>query len=192
MMRAQRRQRHQTACGQALVETALITFLLLTTVLGVYTTSVFASDNDQALAAVRAGARLGAEIGNNGWVTGVPTDPTAIDEQVTSTVLQLATQIPFVSTLYEVTIYQPGGNPDGTYAAGTDLAECYNASGPVTCHGTAPPGKYTLDYRTQLHPNEALIGVQIRYHYVSPTPVVAISTDVTQYTVMRLAPQFSG
>jgi TadE-like protein len=183
--------------GQALVETAVVIAVLLGMLTGVYAVSQFASDQNTAGTATRAGARLAAELGNNNYTGGVtaacqgvdPTNPCGVDRQIVQVVCQIALTMPFVSSVDEVDIYLP--TQSNGQRLGTDLVERYQSC----TAGTAPLGAtaswYTLDKRNQTHPVETFIGVSVTYHYKSPTPVFPLNAVPTVYTVIQMSPRFS-
>jgi len=98
----------------------------------------------------------------------------------------------------EIDIYQPSGcigtTPfatgscppnNGAYTAG-ELIDTYTVTGGVVA-GSCGTCTFTLSNRSQVHPNEAEIGVRLKFTYTSPTLTFFTQTD-SQYTVMRLAP----
>lgn len=208
--------RRRRARGQALLETALVVPILVTLVLGVWSGGVLISDEQTATSAARAGARLGAELGNDnaGAVPLAacqgtnPFDPCATDAKILQNVLPVLNNahpgtLPAAmhdATVTEIDVYQPASCPsgatygpgcppdDGSYQAGEPI-DRYDASGTPL---PPPPGeqRYSLDLRVQLHPNEALIGVRILYHYHAPTPFLSFDTTTSSYAVMQLAPVF--
>jgi TadE-like protein len=209
-------RRRRGARGQALLETALVVPVLVTLLLGVWSGGVLISDEQTATSAARAGARLGAELGNDN-AGAVPLaacqgtnryDPCATDAKILQNILPVletahAGTLPAAmhdASVTEIDIYQPAscssgasygaGCPpdDGTYQAGEPI-DRFDASGnPLPAH--AGEQRYTLDLRVQLHPNEALIGVRVLYHYHSPAPFLSFDTTTSSYAVMQLAPVF--
>ncbi len=199
MIRAGRR-RGDGRQGQALVETAVVIAVLLMMLTGVYAVSQFASDQNTAGTATRSGARLGAELGNANYTSGVtaacqgvdPKNPCAVDRQIVQVVCQIAATMPFVSKVDEVDIYLPTTTDGHFGGVATDKVERYQSC----TAGTAPlapgaQGWYTLDQRNQTHPNETFIGVAVTYEYKSPTPVFPLSAVPTVYTVLQMSPRFS-
>jgi Flp pilus assembly protein TadG len=59
--------RNASKRGQSMVEVALLLPVLMLLFLGVWTGANLISDNNAASQATRAGARLGAELGNGGY-----------------------------------------------------------------------------------------------------------------------------
>ncbi len=74
----------------------------------------------------------------------------------------------------------PGGDPDDKYKL---------VSGAWTLQGTAG---YTLDKRTQQHPNELAVGVRILYHFQASAPIKFFNVQTSKYAVMCLAPTEAG
>lgn len=202
--------------GQALLETTLVVPILVTLVLGVWSGGMLISDEQTATSAARAGARLGAELGN-GNAGAAPLaacqgsdqyDPCAVDAQILQNILPvLDTAQPGTlpaamhdATVTEIDIYQPAPCPSGaTYGAGCPPDDgTYQTGEPIDRYDASgnplppQPGEqlYTLDLRVQQHPNEALIGVRILYHFHSPTPFLSFDTTTSSYAVMELAPDF--
>ncbi|MEO8897608.1 MAG: TadE family protein [Candidatus Dormibacter sp.] len=188
--------------GQALIETAIVIAVLLSLLMGVYATSQFASDQNTAGTATRSGARLGAELGNNSYNagggavgcqlganggSGLSNDPCDVDRQIVQVVCRVAAAMPFVSSIDEIDIYRPGANSDGT-RGGTDLYDKYTSCTPGV---SAAVTQYTLDLRKQVHPNEAFIGVSLKYSYKSPAPIIPLNAQPTVYTVVQLSPHFT-
>jgi Flp pilus assembly protein TadG len=176
--------------GQALVETAVVIAVILSLLMGVYAVSQFASDQNTAGTATRAGARLGSELGNGNYdgstFSGCQAnakDPCAIDRQIVQAVCQVALTMPFVSSVDEVDIYRATGS-----GSSGDLTDRYTS---CTAGASAVSATYTLDNRTQTHPNEAYLGVSLKYHYKSPVPIFPLATVSTVYTVTQLSPHFS-
>jgi Flp pilus assembly protein TadG len=176
--------------GQAIIETAVVIAVILTILMGVYAVSQFASDQNTAGTATRAGARLASELGNGGYdgstasaacQGGNPKDPCAVDRQIVQSVCQVAATMPFVTSVAEVDIYRATGS------GGTgDVTDRY------TCSSLTPISfSYTLDLRIQTHPIEAYIGVSITYNYKSPLPLVPLTTQATVYTVTQMSPHFT-
>jgi hypothetical protein len=93
--------------------------------------------------------------------------------------------MPFVSSVDEIDIYRPTSSSDGS--TGT-LYDKYLSCTPATSPTLV---QYTLDLRTQTHPNEAYVGVSVKYHYKSPTPLVPLDALPTVYTVVQLSPLFT-
>jgi Flp pilus assembly protein TadG len=192
-MRAAHRRRRSGERGQAMIETAVVIAVLLSMLMGVYSVSQFASDQNTAGTATRSGARVAAELGNAGYSAGAgysgcqgnAKDPCAIDRQVVQVVCQIVSAMPFVSSVDEIDIYRPTSSSDGS--TGT-LYDKYLSCTPATSPTLV---QYTLDLRTQTHPNEAYVGVSVKYHYKSPTPLVPLDALPTVYTVVQLSPLFT-
>lgn len=182
--------RRRSERGQAIIETAVVIAVLLSLLMGVYSVAQYAADQNTAGTATRAGARLASELGNNAYngssFSGCQAnakDPCAVDEQIVQTVCQIAATMPFVTSIDEVDIYRATGS------GGTgDLTDQYTS---CTAGAAAVSATYTLDYRTQVHPNEAYVGVSLKYHYKSPVPLFPLATVSTVYTVVQLSPKFN-
>ena len=81
-------------------------------------------------------------------------------------------------------------NISGIFVSGVDLADVYKLVGGVwTLQGTAG---YTLDKRTQNHPNELAIGVRLVFHFQAAAPINFFSVQAAQYATMCFAPYESG
>ena len=214
-MRVHRMGRRRSR-GQALIELCILIPVCLTLFMGVYTAGAFISDMDIAGQATRAGARLGAEIGNCGYGTGSwtcsgssTTDPTNVDSDMVTSVETIAKGLQNVTSLDEIDIYDPCGAAACTTSS-TGNAECndststygkYVSGQPVdiwkkvsgnwtftnTQNPPSYPTNYTLDQRVQTHPTESELGVRLVFTYTSPTLRVFTQTD-SQYSVIRLAP----
>jgi Flp pilus assembly protein TadG len=188
-------RRRDARKGQALVEMALLLPVLMLLFLGSWTASNLIDDNNASLQATRAGARLAAELGNGGssGLTQAQIDRDILDQVYPIVSPQLTN-----AKVTEIDIYQPSGcigtTPfvsgtcppnNGAYTAG-ELVDTYTVSGGVVA-GACGTCTFTLANRSQVHPNEAEIGVRLRFTYTSPTLAFFTQTD-SQYTVMRLAP----
>jgi hypothetical protein len=184
--------RRDGARGQALIETAVVIAVILSILMGVYSVGQFASDQNTAGTATRAGARVASELGNGGYngvtATGCQTtakDPCAVDRQIVQNVCQVAATMPFVTSIAEVDIYRVTTPPAGGVI---DLVDRYTS---CAAGANAVSAAYTLDLRIQTHPNEAYIGVSLKYNYRSPVPLVPLATTATVSTVTLMSPHFS-
>jgi hypothetical protein len=184
--------------------------------MGVYTAGSFISDMDVAGQATRAGARLGAEVANYGYGTaaaqsaacmgGSTTNPCAVDQDIVTSTMTIAKGLTNVTSFDEIDIYNPCSsagvctnstrlcsdptNISGNYVAGVDPVDVYKLSGGVwTLQGTAG---YTLDTRTQNHPNELAIGVRLVFHFQAAAPFSFFNVQAAQYETMCFAPYESG
>jgi Flp pilus assembly protein TadG len=189
------RRARDTRRGQAMVEMALLLPVLMLLFLGSWTAANLIDDNNAAAQATRAGARLGAELGNGGTLglTQAQIDTDILDQVYPIVSPQLTNAV-----VTEIDIYQPSGCIGTTpFAAGTcppnngaytsgELIDTYTVSGGVVSSscGTCT---FTLANRSQVHPNEAELGVRLIFKYTSPALTFFTQTD-SQYTVMRLAP----
>jgi hypothetical protein len=214
------RPKHTAQKGQSLVEACFVVPVCLLLFMGVYTAGTFISDLDVAGQAVRAGARLGAEVGDFGYASSqepspLPacmtssTDPCAIDKDIVTSVSTIAKGMQNVSSIIEIDIYDPcavagsctsgaGSTSSCTYQASGfngsyqtgDPADVYTLQGGVwTLQGSAG---YTLDKRSQNHPNETAVGVRILYQYQAAAPIQFFNVQAAQFATMCLAPHESG
>lgn len=207
------RPRRRFEKGQAIIETAIVVMFAMTLFVGVYAVSVAISDSTTAGAATRSAARLAAQVGNNNYTAGTTDacqtsnlDPCGVDNQILANV-QAGIQGLRFDTPLDVIIYDPVLQPDGTagstqcvngtiasspYVQGTgEYAEkyTYNSATKTWSSATSPPaGAYSLDRRLQTHPTEGSIGVQLDFTYKSPTPIVSVQLNHTEYTVNCFAP----
>jgi Flp pilus assembly protein TadG len=181
--------------GQALVEMALLLPVLMLLFLGSWTASNLIDDNNAALQATRAGARLAAELGNGGSTGATQAQ---LDRDILDQVYPIVSPQLTNAKVTEIDIYQPSGcigtTPfasgtcppnNGAYTAG-ELIDTYTVSGGVVA-GSCGTCTFTLANRSQVHPSEAEIAVRLKFTYTSPTLSFFTQTD-SQYTVMRLAP----
>ncbi len=183
--------RRRSERGQALVETAVVIAVILSLIMGVYAVSQFASDQNTAGTATRAGARLAGELGNGGYTAGSTAsgcqanakDPCALDRQIVQQVCQVAATMPFVSAIVEVDIYRATGS-----GGSGDLTDKYTS---CAANASAVSATYTLDFRVVTHPIEAYIGVSLTYKYKSPVPIFPLTTQSTVYTVTQMSPHFT-
>ncbi len=209
--------RRRVQKGQAAVELCFVLPVCLLLFMGVYTAGSFISDLNVAGQATRAGSRLGAEVGNYGYGTSTAltaacmgastTNPCAVDQDIVTSVNTVTKGMNNVSSFDEIDIYDPcsvangactgpssvcsdAGNINGAYVAGQDPADVYKlVSGTWTLQGSAG---YTLDKRTQLHPNELAVGVRLVYHFQASAPISFFNMQTSQYAVMCFAPSESG
>jgi hypothetical protein len=198
--------------GQALVETVIVIIAALTLFVGVYAVSVGVGDANQAGQAGRAGARYGAQLGGNHYLTaaldpcqgGTRINPCVVDDQIMADVLTGLSGMRF-ATISAIIVYEPcdsggcatpcadvGGtiNVASPFNATYDYGESYTVTGPTTFSAPTAVGKglYSLDKRLQAHPNEQGIGVEVDFTYASPTPLVRPSFSLKEYAVQCLAP----
>lgn len=204
--------------GQAAVELCFVLPVCLMLFMGVYTAGSFVSDMNVAGQATRAGSRLGAEIGNYGYGSSNPltatcmgaskTNPCAVDQDIVTTVATIAKGLQNVTSIDEIDIYDPcavsgsctsassvcsdAGNIAGKYQTGDPVDVYKLVSGAWTVQTAGPAGNYTLDLRTQQHPNELAVGVRIVYHFQASAPINFFNAQVSNYAVMCLAPTEAG
>jgi hypothetical protein len=201
--------------GQAAVELCFVLPVCLMLFMGVYTAGSFVSDMNVAGQATRAGSRLGAEIGNYGYGSSTPltaacmgastTSPCAVDQDIVTTVATIAKGLQNVTSIDEIDIYDPcavsgsctsassvcsdAGNIAGKYQAGDPVDVYKLVSGAWALQGSAG---YSLNLRTQQHPNELAVGVRIVYHFQASAPINFFNAQVSNYAVMCLAPTEAG
>jgi hypothetical protein len=195
-----------------MVELAILIPFMVVLFLGSWTAADLIGVNDTALQAARAGARYAAELGNDGYPTataacqgGVAANPCAADQGIIQQMVPIRTGTMPNTVVTEIAIYEPtsctngglfatgtpytsGGCPpnNGAYTSGENIDVYKLVAGTWTLQGSA---EYTLGLRTQVHPNEAELGVLIQFTYTSPTLHVFTQSNDTQYTVVRLSPQ---
>lgn len=214
-MRPRRQARRPTRAGtrgQSLVELSVVIPVLLLLFMGVYSGAQLISDQQIAGQASRAGARLGAELGNAGYAPSIPkrgcqasnVDPCDVDGQILEQVTTIARGLIDVKLLDEVDIYEPCATSSSACTASSRICNSSSAppnngdlvsgdpvdvykpvSGVFTLQGSAG---YTLDLRSQSHPNEAVIGVRARYHFIAPEPYQVFNIGTYEYTTMCFAP----
>jgi Flp pilus assembly protein TadG len=203
------RRVRDTRRGQAMVEMALLLPVLMLLFLGSWTAANLIDDNNAAGQATRAGARLGAELGN-GSALGLT--QAQIDRDILDQVYPIVSPQLTNAAVTEIDIYQPSGcigtTPfvagtcppnNGAYctssftnsytpvcAGVTELIDTYSVSGGVVS-GSCGTCTFTLANRAQVHPLEAELGVRLVFKYTSPALTFFTQTD-SQYTVMRLTP----
>jgi TadE-like protein len=212
-MRAQR--------GQSTVELLLVIPVVLLLMFGVYTAAGFISDRQIAGQAVRAGARLGAELGGNQFHTGqaaypstcmaTGTDPCIVDNAMVTSVVTIARGLSNVASIDEIDIYEPCAIAGGTCSASTqscpttlagldgrlqanDPVDVFkpNALGKWVLSQPAGATQYTLDLRRQNHPSESLIAVRLAYTFKASAPMSFFDLQTAEYAAMCLAPNASG
>ena len=201
--------------GQAAVELCFVLPVCLLLFMGVYTAGAFISDMNVAGQATRAGSRLGAEVGNYGYGTSTAltaacmgastTSPCGVDQDIVTTVATVAKGMQNVSSLDEIDIYDPcavagtcttasslcndTADITGKYQTGDPVDVYKLQSGTWTLQGSAG---FTLDKRTQLHPNELAVGVRFLYTFRASAPISFFNAQASQYAVMCFAPSESG
>jgi Flp pilus assembly protein TadG len=164
--------------GQAIVETALVTPIIILLLFGAFNAGAMLSDKVIVNAAARAGARLGAGIGGASRPDAATATAT-IDADIVNNVLVAASGINY-ATVTQITIYKPS-RLDGVYTAG-DPADIYNGS------GVAQSSSYPLTARNQTPPNQSSIGVKVDWTYKPPLGFNTVSLSMTEYAVMKMSP----
>lgn len=184
--------------GQAMVEAALLTPVLLLLVLGAYDVSIFASNKVQALGAVRHGVRIAAQLGgvpknppppashtcDGTIVGGSPQDNVDnIDKQIVQVVVAATANMNYV-TVNEVDIYQPGSSK-GAFVSG-DPVNRYSKAG--TRIG---PVGFPLNQRCQgplgSSPHDTSIGVRLDWTYRPANGIPGPSfVSILDYSVEKM------
>ncbi len=145
---------------------------------------------------------------------GSATNPCQVDQEVVQSVLSVTASLSTASTVQEIDIYEPCAYPgQACSSAGPDTEVCSYSAGGLT--GSLQPGdpvdvyvpngsggfklqepggdhEYTLDLRSQAHPNKSPVGVRVVYTFTSPTPLTIFNSTTPQYATMCLAPEHSG
>ncbi|HEV7677109.1 MAG TPA: TadE/TadG family type IV pilus assembly protein [Candidatus Dormibacteraeota bacterium] len=213
--------RRTSARGQSTVELLLVLPVVLLLMFGVYTAAGFIADRQVAGQAVRAGARLGAEMGSNQFHTGQAaypgtcmgsgTDPCIVDNAMVTSVVTIARNLSNVLSVDEIDIYSPCAIAGGTCSTSTqacpttlsgldgrlqsgDPVDVYkpNAQGKWVLTQPAGATQYTLDLRRQNHPSESLIAVRLAYTFKASAPMSFFNMQTSEYAAMCLAPNASG
>jgi hypothetical protein len=148
------------------------------------------------------------------------TDPCVIDQQVIESVLSVTHGLSDVAQVDEIDIYEPcaypgqpcsAGGPDTEVCAYTapgldgslyeppvvaarDPVDVYlpNGSGGFRLVEPAGDSEYTLDLRSQAHPDESPIGVRVVYTFHASTPLTLFNFQTSEYATMCLAPSSPG
>ena len=206
--------RRRVQKGQAAVELCFVLPVCLLLFMGVYTAGSFISDMNVAGQATRAGSRLGAEVGNYGYGTTTAlsapcmkttSDPCAVDQNIVTAVTTVAKGMKNITSFDEIEIYDPCAVASSCTTASSlcndlsdisgkylpaDLTDEYiPVSGAWTLQGSAG---FTLDKRTQQHPNEVAVGVRILYTFRASAPISFFNAQASQYAVMCFAPSEAG
>jgi hypothetical protein len=210
--------RRRSLRGQSAVELCFVLPVLLLMFMGVYTGGSAISDMNIAGQATRAGARLAAETGNYGYGTSSAimaacmsgaTDPCAVDQDIIASVMTVTKSMKNVASFDEIDVYDPCGysgactpsshlcsdsaDVSGRYQAGVNPVDVYKlVSGAWALQTAGAAGYYTLDKRSQVHPNEQAVGVRLVYHFKASAPIAFFNVQASQYTTMCFAPTESG
>jgi hypothetical protein len=203
-------RRRRGKAGQAIVEAALVTPIVMLLILGTYDVSVFASDRVQAVTAVRSGARTGALLGGKGGANqatckgSIPStyqpadgdadsvydgDQDAVDAQIVQAVLRGVANMNY-ATIQEVDVYQPS-SAGGQYTGG-DLIDRYDPTGAEMKSGSPLKDTQTFDigaHRCQ-GPlgGESELGVRVIWTYRPANRVAgSVFPNLTDWAVEKLA-----
>jgi Flp pilus assembly protein TadG len=174
-MTRRRRQR-----GQSIVELAIATPVLLTLVLGAFTTATMISDKVIGGYACRQGARLASVLGGSSTNT---TPVAQVDANIVKNVLAVAQGLNY-ATVLEIDIYSPS-RADGAYTPG-DPADRYNGSGVLIGSVGLP-----MANRNQSPPAETSIGVRLVWQFQPATAFMALNIQMSEYAVLKLSPDLT-
>lgn len=141
-------------------------------------TGVYLADRITAEHAVRQGGRIAAEIG--GLQTNPGATQAAVDARIIGDVQAVAAALNF-SYIQEIDIYQVT-SADGSMQQG-DLQDQFDGAGNPLATQT-----FTLDQRTQVPPNETLLGVRLVWVYNPPTGDSLLRFANYDYAVFRCSP----
>jgi hypothetical protein len=174
-------------CGQAIIEVAIATPVLLGLLLGAFNVAVLISDKVVAGYAVRQGARLGAEEGGRD-TNPLPATTSAIDQDIVKNVLAVARSMNY-STLLDIYIYRVdfAAMPDGQLGDPPIAGAHYNRYNGVTGAQVGAIG-FPIDERSQIPPNETSIGVKLIWTYTPPTGTASFTIRLSEFAVMKAAP----
>jgi hypothetical protein len=173
--------------GQALIEVAVATPVLLGLLLGAFNVAVLISDRVVAGYAVRQGARLAAELGGTD-TNPPPATTTSIDAQIVKNVLAVARSMNY-TTLQDIYIYRvdfasmPGGQLGEPPVASAHY-DRYNAITGAQVGSTGFP----INERVQIPPNEVSIGVKLIWIYTPPTGTATFTITLSEWAVMKASP----
>jgi hypothetical protein len=173
--------------GQAIIEVAIATPVLIGLLLGAFNVAVLISDKVVAGYAVRQGARLAAEEGGTD-TNPLPATTASIDQDIVKNVLAVAQAMNY-STLLDIYIYRadaaalPSGDISDPPAAGVH----YNRYNGVSGAQVGALG-FPISERSQIPPNETSIGVKLIWTFAPPTGTFTFTIRLSEYAVMRAAP----
>lgn len=179
--------RRLSQTGQALIELAVATPVLLGLLLGAFNVAVLISDRVIAGYAVRQGARLAAEEG--GVDTNPPPATTAsIDQDVVKNILAVARSMNY-TTLQDIYIYRVDFAimPDGQLGNPPVPSAHYNRYSGTTGAQIGGIG-FPISERSQIPPNETSIGVKLVWLYTPPTGTFSFTISLSEYAVMKASP----
>jgi hypothetical protein len=176
-----------TQYGQAIIEVAIATPVLLALLLGAFNVSVLISDRVVAGYAVRQGARLAAELGGTD-TNPPPATTTTIDQQIVKNVLAVARSMNY-STLQDIYIYRVdfAAMPSGQLGEPPIAGAHYDRYNAVTGAQVGSTG-FPISERSQIPPNEVSIGVKLIWVYTPPTGTASFTISLSEWAVMKASP----
>jgi|SRR5882762_3528033 len=176
-----------TQCGQAIIEVAIATPVLLALLLGAFNVAVLISDRVVAGYAVRQGARLAAELGGTD-TNPPPATTTSIDQQIVKNVLAVARSMNY-TTLQDIYIYRVdfATMPSGQLGEPPIAGAHYDRFNAVTGAQVGSTG-FPISERFQIPPSEASIGVKLIWLYTPPTGTASFTIRLSEWAVMKASP----
>jgi Flp pilus assembly protein TadG len=170
------RQRKQ---GQAIVELAIVTPVIILLLFGGFNVGAMISDKIMASSACRAGARLAVGIGG-AQRADAQTGTAQVDAAIVHNVLVAAGAMNFASVT-RIVIYEPT-RLDGVYTVG-DSADIYDGNGVAI-----GPATYPLTARIQAPPDQTLVGCEVDWTYTPPMGASLMNMNLNEYAVMQMTP----
>jgi hypothetical protein len=164
--------------GQAIVELALLTPVLVTMVFWAFQTVTLVTDRVTAGHAVRQGARLGGQLCGSQISPGM--SQAQIDGDIVKNVLAVTRTLSY-ATVLEIDVYRVSA-ADGTLQPG-DLQDQFDGSG-----SALPTQTFTVGQRVSTPPNETSVGVRLYWRYQPPTGYQFTSLNISDRAVMRCQP----
>jgi hypothetical protein len=179
--------RKPSEVGQALIEVAIATPVLLGLLLGAFNVAVLISDKVVAGYAVRQGARLAAEEGGTD-TNPLPATTASIDQDIVKNVLAVARSMNY-SALQDIYIYRVDFAimPDGQLGDPPIAAAHYDRYSGTTGAQIGGIG-FPISERSQIPPNETSIGVKLIWIYSPPTGSAGFTIRLNEYAVMKASP----
>jgi Flp pilus assembly protein TadG len=176
-----------TQYGQAIIEVAIATPVLIGLLLGAFNVAVLISDKVVAGYAVRQGARLAAEEGGTD-TNPLPATTASIDQDIVKNVLAVAQAMNY-TTLLDIYIYRVdfATMPDGALSDPPAAGVHFNRYNGVTGAQVGALG-FPISERSQIPPNETSIGVKLIWTFTPPTGTFSFTIRLSEYAVMRASP----